>query len=50
MQSMLLAIFVSGTIYVILDLDHPMSGFIRVDQTPMFQIKAILDREAGASK
>jgi hypothetical protein len=50
MQSMLLAIFVSGTIYVILDLDHPLSGFIRVDQTPMFQIKAILDREAGGSK
>jgi hypothetical protein len=50
MQSMLLAIFVSGTIYVILDLDHPLSGFIRVDQTPMLQIKATLDREAEPLK
>ena len=50
MQSTLLAIFVCGTIYVILDLDHPMSGFMRVDQTPMLQIKATLDRQAEASK
>lgn len=42
----LLTLLVSGTIYVILDLDRPQSGLIRVDQTPLLQVKEMLARDA----
>ncbi|OPZ31312.1 MAG: hypothetical protein BWZ02_00272 [Lentisphaerae bacterium ADurb.BinA184] len=45
--SILLTVLVSGTIYVILDLDRPQSGLIRVDQTPLLQARAMLDWERG---
>lgn len=49
-QSALLALFVSATVYVILDLDRPLHGIMAVDQTPMLQLKESLDRETGSSK
>jgi hypothetical protein len=49
-QSVFLALFVSGTLYVILDLDHPLHGIMEVDQTPMLQLKEYLDQEVSRTQ
>jgi hypothetical protein len=46
----LLTLLVGGTIYVILDLDRPQSGLIRVDQTPLLQVQEMLAREANQTR
>jgi hypothetical protein len=40
-----LSILLSGTIYVLLDLDRPQQGLIRVSQTPMRHLEQLLDRD-----
>lgn len=44
LQTIALAVFVCGTIHVILDLDRPVSG-VQVDQTPLLQLQAQWERE-----
>jgi hypothetical protein len=41
-----LAIFVCGTIHVVLDLDRPVNG-IQVDQTPLLHLRAQWEREVA---
>lgn len=41
----ILAILLCATTYVLLDLDHPHEGFIRVSQSPMLHLKQIMDRD-----
>jgi hypothetical protein len=43
-----LTILICGTVYVILDLDRPRQGLLKIDQTPLVQLKQVLnaDREA----
>jgi hypothetical protein len=45
LASVMLTIFVSGTVYVILDLDQPRRGITQVNQTPMLRQKQLLDHE-----
>ena len=46
-QSVLLTLFISGTFYVILDLDRPLEGIVAVDQTLISRLKEFLDQEVG---
>lgn len=41
----IVSILLCGTIYVILDLDRPNRGLIRVSQTPMLHLQMVLDRD-----
>jgi hypothetical protein len=45
LASVMLTIFVGGTVYVILDLDQPRRGITQIDQTPMLRLKQALDRQ-----
>jgi hypothetical protein len=44
----ILTILLCGTIYVVLDLDRPHEGLIKISQTPMLHLSQILDRDAEA--
>ena len=44
----ILSILLCGTIYVVLDLDRPHEGLIKISQTPMLHLSQILDRDAEA--
>jgi hypothetical protein len=46
LQTVALTAFVCGTIYVILELDRPMSG-VQVDQTPLLHLQEQWQREAA---
>jgi hypothetical protein len=46
-QSVLLTLFVSAIIYVIHDLDTPLSGGIQIDQGPILHLKQLLDDEGN---
>jgi hypothetical protein len=46
LQTVALAVFVCGTIHVILDLDRPLNG-ARVDQTPLLHLRAQWESEAA---
>jgi hypothetical protein len=47
-QSILLAVFVSGIIFVIHDLDTPLAGVSQSAQRPMIHLKTMIEREEGA--
>jgi hypothetical protein len=42
---LIVSTMICGTIYVVLDLDKPHQGLIRVSQTPMLNLQQILDRD-----
>jgi Protein of unknown function (DUF4239) len=44
----ILTILLCGTIYVVLDLDRPHEGLIKISQTPILHLSQILDRDAEA--
>ena len=46
----LFSLVVCGTVFVVLEMDRPARGVLRVDQGPMIQLKLLVDRdpEAGA--
>ena len=44
----LLTLLLSGAIFIILDLDQPQSGFTKVDQGPLMQVRAIVDGDPEA--
>jgi hypothetical protein len=48
-QSILLAMFVSGIIFVIHDLDTPMAGVSQSGQRPMIHLKTTIEREEGVT-
>ena len=39
------SLLLCGTIYVLLDLDRPHQGLIRVSQSPMVHLQQVLDRD-----
>jgi hypothetical protein len=44
----ILSVLLCGTIYVVLDLDRPHEGLIKISQTPILHLSQILDRDAEA--
>lgn len=46
-QGVLLAVFVSGIIYVIHELDTPLSGVSQAGQRPMMHLKSMIESEEG---
>ncbi|MES2922656.1 MAG: hypothetical protein V4819_13975 [Verrucomicrobiota bacterium] len=46
-QSTLLAVFVSGIIFVIHDLDTPLAGLSQAGQRPMIHLKSMIESEEG---
>jgi hypothetical protein len=47
---LLLAAFLGGTIFVVLDLDRPRRGIFQISQEPISHIKQVLDRTALTGK
>ena len=47
---LLLAAFLGGTIFVVLDLDRPRRGIFQISQEPILHLKQVLDRAAVAGK
>jgi len=43
-----LSFLICGTIYVLLDLDHPGRGLVKIDQSPMIHLKALIDSDPEA--
>ncbi len=43
-----LTILICGTVYVILDLDRPRQGLLKIDQTPLVQLKQVIDADGEA--
>jgi hypothetical protein len=43
-----LLLLICGTIYVDLDLDRPRHGLIKIDQSPLLQVKQVIDADAEA--
>jgi hypothetical protein len=48
-QGILLAVFVSGIIFVIHDLDTPLAGVSQSGQQPMIHLKTMIEREEGVT-
>jgi hypothetical protein len=48
LQTTALAVFVCGTIHVILDLDRPLSG-VQVDQSPLLHLRAQWEQEVSGA-
>ena len=48
-QSILLAVFVSGIVFVIHDLDTPLAGVSQAGLRPMIHLKTMIEREEGES-
>jgi hypothetical protein len=42
-----LTFLIAGTLWAIIDMDHPRKGFIRVGQQPMLDLKNSLDRSGS---
>jgi hypothetical protein len=38
-----LVVLICSTVYVIIDLDRPRRGLIKIDQTPLVQLKQMID-------
>jgi len=45
----IVSILMCGTIYVVLDLDKPHQGLIKVSQTPILRLQQVLDRDPEAA-
>jgi len=45
---LLLALLLSGTIYVILDMDQPQLGYTQVDQSPLLQLRNVINHDPEA--
>ncbi len=45
----LFSLVVCGTTFIILELDRPARGVLRVDQGPMIQLRQLIDQDSGAS-
>ncbi|HUO09404.1 MAG TPA: hypothetical protein VM008_13935 [Phycisphaerae bacterium] len=47
---MALSVLICGTVYVILDLDRPRQGLMKIDQTPLLQLKRVIDADGEAQR